>query len=43
MTSGGGPTSPAGVPWKGGAAASIATVSGGRGVSLLTPLQSLGK
>ena len=40
MTSGGGPTSPAGCPWYGPAAASAAIVSGGSGAPLLTPLQS---
>ena len=41
MMSGGGPTSPPGCPWYGPAAASAAMVSGGSGVPLLTPLQSL--
>ena len=41
ITSGGGPISPAGFPRCGPARDSARIVSGGRGVPLLTPLQSL--
>jgi len=39
--SGGWPIAPAGLPWWSGAAASASRVSGGSGIPLLTPLQSL--